>query len=79
MVILENDDYINIDELTKKFNDVLDAISRDMTLERWERVSAAMGVAFFDQNIDHSVSSVFKRADKEMYQKKKAMKAIRLE
>ncbi len=46
-------------------------------LEPWEKVSAAVGVAFYEADVDQSVEDVFKRADKEMYDNKLAMKAQR--
>ena len=48
-------------------------------LEPWEKVSAAVGVAFFEPDKDKTVDEVFKRADKEMYANKLAMKAAREE
>ncbi|MBR3747895.1 MAG: GGDEF domain-containing protein [Selenomonadaceae bacterium] len=46
-------------------------------LEPWEKVSAAVGVAFYEADVDKNVEDVFKRADKEMYDNKIAMKAQR--
>ena len=46
-------------------------------LEPWEKVSAAVGIAFYDSAVDKSADEVFKRADKEMYANKLAMKAAR--
>ena len=45
--------------------------------EPWARVSAAMGYALFDPAVDSGMESVFQRADQQMYEKKKAMKALR--
>lgn len=77
VVILENTDYKNIDSLSKKFNEDLDNIKSDETLEPWERISAAIGIALYDPAIDSRVSNVFKRADRAMYTRKKEMKAVR--
>ncbi len=76
-VILENDDYANAHDLEKQFNAVLEELAGDASLEQWERVSAAIGMAFFDAIKDDSVDNVFKRADKAMYARKKAMKGVR--
>ena len=46
-------------------------------LEPWESISASIGLAVYDPEIDHTVENVFKRADKAMYARKKAMKAMR--
>ncbi len=76
-VILENTDYANAQDLENQFHAILDSLAQDTTLEQWERVSAAIGMAFFDPIKDDSVDNVFKRADKAMYAHKKAMKAVR--
>ena len=76
-VILENDDYRNIRELVKRFNDSIDALQKDDRLEIWERCSVAIGYALFDPQKDDSVSNIFKRADKAMYARKVEMKALR--
>ena len=46
-------------------------------LNPWEQVSAAIGFAIYDPNIDANADEVFKRADKLMYENKIAMKAQR--
>ncbi|MBQ8971088.1 MAG: GGDEF domain-containing protein [Lachnospiraceae bacterium] len=77
VVILEHHDYDHIEELVAQFNREIDAFAKDETLEVWERISAAIGYALYDKVRDDSVSNVFKRADKAMYQRKTEMKAIR--
>ena len=79
VVVLENNDYKNIDDLLAQFNGQLAEMAQDEALEPWERISAAIGVAFYDSAKDSSVESVFKRADKAMYLRKKEMKATRTE
>ncbi len=54
-------------------------MAKDSALEPWERISAAIGVAFYNPAMDRSVETVFKRADKAMYIRKKEMKAVRNE
>lgn len=78
-VILENDDLANINALTAQFHAVLEETAHDETLEQWERISAAIGIAFFDALKDDTVESVFKRADRAMLTRKKAMKGVREE
>ena len=46
-------------------------------LEPWEKISAAVGIAFYEAGNDQSADEVFKRADKLMYENKLAMKAQR--
>ena len=40
-------------------------------------VSAAIGITLYNPAADHDVDDVLKRADQEMYEMKKEMKAIR--
>ena len=79
VVVLENNDYKNVDDLLAQFNGQLNDMANDAALEPWERISAAIGVAFYDPATDSSVATVFKRADKAMYLRKKEMKAARNE
>ena len=51
-------------------------LSNEM-LALWEKVSAAIGVAYYEAGKDKTAEEVFKRADKEMYANKLAMKAAR--
>ena len=77
VVILRNQDLSNVDRLVENFNASLQQLQHDTTLEPWEKISAAIGYALYDQNADSSVEDVFKRADKAMYERKTAMKAER--
>ena len=77
VVILENRDYHNVEHLIKEFNAHIDDYQKDESLNPWEKISAAIGYALYDPSRDDSVQSVFKRADKAMYNKKTKMKAVR--
>ncbi|MBQ7159578.1 MAG: GGDEF domain-containing protein [Treponema sp.] len=77
VVILKGHDYQNFDSLLASFNHTLADLAENNTLEPWEKVSAAIGVAFFDKSIDANVVNVFSRADQKMYECKKQMKATR--
>lgn len=77
VVILKGADYRNIENLLIEFNMKISEFSSDETLEPWERVSAAIGIALYDKDIDANVTNVFRRADQKMYDCKKAMKATR--
>ncbi len=77
VVILKNEDYKIRDALVQEFKNQIAEISANKDLKIWERVSAAIGIAVFDADIDTSVENVFRRADKAMYQNKKEMKAVR--
>ena len=77
VVILENEDYENVELRIKDFDGVLQKLKEDKSLQPWECVSAAIGWSMFDPIIDANVDNVFKRADHNMYENKKAMKAVR--
>ena len=77
VVIVEREDYKNLNDLCLGFNIQIEVISKNGNLNPWEQISAALGVAIFDRSIDASVQNVFARADKAMYARKKEMKAIR--
>ena len=77
VVVLKGRDFKHTEELLEKFDSEMGAIARDKTLEQWEKVSAAVGVAYFDPVCDSNVENVFKRADKAMYERKKEMKTVR--
>ena len=79
VVIIEHEDYNNINELVFEFTAKLEELKNNETLEQWEKVSAAIGIALYDSEVDTSFSNVFKRADKLMYQNKKEMKAMRVD
>lgn len=74
-VISKNKDFRNITSLIEEFNGQLSKISKDDSLKPWEKVSAALGFARFDESLDKKVEDVFKRADKAMYEKKASMKS----
>lgn len=74
-VILLDHDYDHCDELVERFNAQVERLSEDETLQPWERVSAAIGVALLEGPADNP-DSLFKRADHMMYDRKKAMKAM---
>lgn len=79
VVVLKNRDFHNISDLVSEFNARIAKLRNDTTLEPWERISAAIGYALFDPQLDSKSDTVFMRADKAMYEHKKAMKALRTE
>ncbi len=74
-VILKNSDYENVEKLVEELYAEIDRRLADDSLEPWQRISAAIGVALFDPEKDFTVSDVFKRADTNMYKRKEEMKA----
>lgn len=77
VVILKKKDFKNVDKRMEDFNDRLVKIASDSLLMPWEKVSAAIGYAMFDDDEDVTAEDVFKKADKAMYERKAAMKAGR--
>ena len=74
VVVLKNEDYQNIESLEERFKETIRSTSGDMTAEPWNRVSAAIGYALYDEALDSGTESVLSRADAEMYLCKKKMK-----
>ncbi len=79
VVILRGHDMEHYEELRDRFEEEMDILNRDENIPQWEKVSAAIGAAFFDPEKDKTAADVFKRADTEMYERKKDMKAVRLD
>lgn len=76
VVILKNEDYDQAPRLIRAFNNSLGvSIDDEESLE--DALSAALGYAKYDPDIDTCVEDVFKRADQAMYARKRAMKANR--
>ena len=68
--ILRSEDYKKAAELEKEFMNELAELARS-DKEHWEKVSVAVGIAFYDPETDLSVDNVIRRADKLMYINKK--------
>lgn len=68
VVVVQERDYQNIEALIDQFNRAV------MSTEGapWEKISAAIGFARYDN--DPAVEEVFRRADRNMYERKKEMK-----
>ena len=72
VIVLRKYDYDHYNELQDRFISIILDMSKDESLSPWERVSAAIGAAFFKEGDD--MNSLFERADHEMYACKKKMK-----
>ena len=77
VVIIEGEKVSLCKYFVGQFNAEMGRKNANELLEPWEKVSAAVGVAFYEPGVDKSADEVFKRADKEMYENKLAMKAAR--
>ncbi len=76
VVILEGDKVSLSKYFVTQFVAEMKRKNSSKTLEPWEKVSAAVGVANFGAG-DKTAEEVFKRADAQMYENKLAMKANR--
>ena len=77
VVILEGDKVSLSKYFVKQFKAEMERKNSNQSLEAWEKVSAAVGVSIYNSAKDKTADEVFKRADKEMYDNKLAMKAAR--
>ncbi len=77
VVLLEGADYNNRMELFRLLTGKFEVLAQDETLEPWNRLSAAAGMAVFSKG-DTCMEDVFQRADEKMYRHKKEMKAQRI-
>ncbi len=77
VVVLDGKEIARCDELVAKLRGMIKKLQADKNLQPWEKVSAAVGVAYFDERFDKTAEDVFKRADADMYKNKLAMKATR--
>ncbi len=75
VVLLQGRDYAKRHELFQQMQKTFKSLQDDDTLEPWERCSAAAGMAEFDPEDDVCVDEVFRRADENMYENKKQLKA----
>ena len=75
VVILKGSDYSIVYSLIANFKHELFMLEKDESLKPWQRISAAIGYAEYDNKLDSSINDVFKRADQKMYEDKKEMKA----
>ena len=77
VVILKGSDFAIVYSLIANFKHELFMLEKKDNLQPWERVSAAIGFAEYDNKQDATITDVFKRADQKMYENKKEMKANR--
>ena len=78
VVVLEDDRVSICKYFVTQFKSEMERKSCNDNLAPWEKISAAVGVAHYEPVYDQNTEEVFKRADKEMYANKLAMKAARI-
>ncbi|MBR2761365.1 MAG: diguanylate cyclase [Solobacterium sp.] len=59
------------------FREKMESLGKDDSISPWQKVSAAVGSAQYEEGRDESAQGVLKRADAMMYENKLAMKAAR--
>lgn len=74
VIIVQNIDYKRVDILVNEFKEKIKGLQDDEYLAPQEKISAAIGYALYDKNIDKDIESLFTRADEEMYACKRHMK-----
>ena len=77
VVIFDGDKISICDDKVTYLRAMIEKFRADESLQAWEKVSAAVGVAYYQAGVDKTVEEVFKRADSDMYKNKLAMKAVR--
>ena len=77
VVIIEGEKVSLCKYLLTQFKFEMERKNANESLQPWEKVSAAVGIAYYEPTFDKTADEVFKRADKEMYANKLAMKAAR--
>ena len=76
-VILEGKAQEGAEERIRAFKEEAARLQADDSLQPWEKVSAAAGIAKYEKGRDASTEEVLRRADEAMYRDKIAMKAVR--
>lgn len=74
IVVAENQDFVNLDKNVEQFKACIERNLAEEDLEPWERTSAAIGSAVYDPDKDCGIEDTLARADKQMYENKRAMK-----
>ena len=77
VVILEGKAQEGAEEKISAFREEMARQQADESLQPWEKVSAAAGMAKYEQGRDATTEEVLRRADEAMYREKIAMKAVR--
>ena len=77
VAVLEENAQSKAEEQVRTFREKVRKKQEDETLQPWEKVSAAIGIAVYEKEKDQSSDDVLKRADQAMYAAKTAMKAER--
>ena len=73
-VILQNEDYENREVLAKSFDSEAEHINASAA-NAWEEIRVTMGISTYEPGNDRAIIDTVRRADKDMYENKRARKA----
>ena len=74
---MQNEDYINRDELIIKFKEEREKQCADVK-NKWEEPHISLGIAVYNPKMDEVVGDTIRRADKDMYESKQVNKKTRI-
>ena len=77
VMILEGEKQAGIEAKIKAFKDEIARLKADESLQPWEKISAAVGIARYEKGQYSEMEEVLRKADEAMYADKLAMKAVR--
>lgn len=77
VIILEGKAQEGIEGRMKAFKDEIARLQADDSLQPWEKISAAVGIAKYEKGVYRETEEVLRKADEVMYADKMAMKAVR--
>ena len=77
VVLLEGKEQEGVEHKIREFKEEIARRQADESLQPWEKISAAVGLAAFDRDQESTVDETLRRADEAMYKDKVAMKAVR--
>ncbi|MBQ9616459.1 MAG: GGDEF domain-containing protein, partial [Selenomonadaceae bacterium] len=77
VVLAQEREYDHCTELLDWVKQRVSTLTHESKKEPWERISTALGIAFYDPERHTCANDVFKEADADMYKEKKVMHAER--
>ena len=77
VIILEGKKQDGAEERIRAFKEEIARRQADESLQPWEKISAAVGIAKYEKGTHRETEEVLRKADEAMYADKLAMKAVR--
>ena len=72
LVVVKSEDLHDSQHLVEKLKAEIHSLSQNQTLQPWERVSAAVGVVYYDEKLDQSINDLLKRVYIELEENRKS-------